>query len=150
MFLEIADYISQLHIIFCGLEEAQKETLFIKIFGNPLIDDDFGGKLINRAISGDDEYGSKSLVYFYGDYSRAISTSSFERLLFRETEEFSEKNVRRLRESRPLYDLIDIIPIDGRPIHDNDVRKSEQNNTWSPYLLFFSIRASLDSVWALI
>ncbi|XP_074596471.1 uncharacterized protein LOC141851623 [Brevipalpus obovatus] len=121
-FLENLDSSSQLHILFCGLEEAQEASLSTRIFGYLLIDDDFGGNLIDRAIPADTEHDPQSFGYFYGDYSRAISTSSIERLLYRETEEFNREHMIRSTGTRPLYDLIDIIPIDGRPINDDDFR----------------------------
>lgn len=120
-FLENLNASSQVELAFCGLAKAQELALSAKTSGYLALDDDFGEKLMDRALFGN-QHKSVALGHFYGNYSRAVSMSFMERLFFRRIDTFIKKHMHWSNGTRPLYDLIEISPFDGGPRGDVEFR----------------------------
>lgn len=121
-FIQSLDSSTQLQVLLCDLEEARKKASHAQIIGYLMIDDNLGENLLDRVTIQETEEASQPLWRFYGDYSEGVNIQFVERLLYQKVNDFINGNLKNLNKTRPLYDLIDTIPIDGKPIEDSDSR----------------------------
>ncbi|XP_074601829.1 uncharacterized protein LOC141855621 [Brevipalpus obovatus] len=121
-FVESLDSSTQLNVLLCDLEEAQRKASHAQIIGYLMIDDNLGENLLDRVAIQETEEDPQPLWRFYGDYSQGVSIQFVERLLYQKANDFINGNLRNRNRTRPLYDLIDTIPIDGKPADEIDSR----------------------------